>query len=120
MTSQVSIQTPTVPGSPGHHYERTRAKKTALQKLNERRASWALDQPNQPKVDQKVKPPNLSGSGDQLDHPPILSFPQSESPTQSEDPFSAPVSARKMWDAPSKTVVNNFQGNIVIRDTICL
>ena len=104
------FQTPTVPGSPGQNYERTRAKKSALQKLNERRASWALDQKQE--KNSHPKPPNLNGSGDQLDPPPILSIPHiehSDSPT-SEHSEQAPISARKRWDSPSKTVVNNFQG----------
>lgn len=52
----------------GHNYERMWAKKCALQKLNERRARWASHQ----KVAQKVKLPNMSGDGDQLDTPPIF------------------------------------------------
>ena len=41
----------------------------------------------------------------------VLSLDSSESTSESiSDPASAPISARRMWDAPSKTVVNNFQG----------
>ena len=83
--------------------ERTRAKKSALQKLNEKRASWAFDQKKEPVANVPVKV-------DHSEPPPPLILSQNESENESE----APPSSRRMWDAPSKTIVNNFEGIISV------
>jgi len=74
--------------------DRTRAKRSALQRLNEARKSEVLESP--------VKKPDEAG-----DRPVApLHLDRSSSEISSE---SEPPSSRRQWDAPSKTIVNNFQ-----------
>ena len=87
---------PSVMGSPaGSTYERTKAKtkESVLKQLNERRASWAIDQ----------KQKNVGPGGDGHD--------QLVGPAGQEVviPEERPNSARKLWESPSKTVVHNFE-----------
>ena len=81
---------PSVMGSPaGSTYERTKAKtkESVLKQLNERRASWAIDQKK-----------NVGPGGDGHDVPGGQDVPEER-----------PNSARKLWESPSKTVVHNFE-----------
>ena len=78
---------PSVMGSPaGSTYERTKAKtkESVLKQLNERRASWAIDQKK-----------NVGPGGDGHEVHDV--------------PEERPNSARKLWESPSKTVVHNFE-----------
>ena len=66
-----------------------------MKQLNERRASWAIDQ--------KKDPPGSSGS--KKEH----IGPSGDGPDIDHGPEERPNSARKLWESPSKTVVNNFE-----------
>ena len=86
---------PSVMGSPaGSTYERTKAKtkESVLKQLNERRASWAIDQ-------KKGTPGGGIGPGGDMGDGGQVIEPEQERPN----------SARKLWESPSKTVVHNFE-----------